>query len=114
MANHSIYLPTPQKSTKNKKFEANNNIDNVNIVIINFCSLISIKGPTGKKKVKKHNRKKVNKEGANKGNMIPLWSVPGHFGNEIAKLPVVFNTLETFLLATINSPMARPEFYSKS
>ena len=41
--------------------------------------------------------------------MIPLWSLPGHFGNEIAKLPVVFKTLETFLLVTINSPMARPE-----
>ena len=63
-----------------------------------------------KKKRRKTTKKEVNKEGANKGNMIPLWFLPGHFGNEIAKLPVVFKTLETFLLATINSPMARPEF----
>ena len=97
MANHSIYLPTPQKSTKNMKFEANNDIDNVNIVIINICSLFSTKGPpTGKKKRRKTTKKEVNKEGANKGNMIPLWFLPGHFGNEIAKLPVVFKTLETF------------------
>ena len=53
-----FYLsPTPQKSTKNMKFEANNDIDNVNIVIINICSLFSTKGPpTGKKKAKKNNK----------------------------------------------------------
>ena len=42
-----------------------------------------------KKKRRKTKKKEVNKEGANKGNMIPMWSLPGHFGNEIAKLPVV-------------------------
>ena len=64
MANHSIYLPTPQKSTKNKKFEANNNIDNVNIIIINICSLFSTKGPTGKKisKEKQQEGRKLTKK----------------------------------------------------
>ena len=103
LQNYSIYLPRHKSQQKIRSLT-----QTITSSIFVHCfpeKALDVK----KKKVKKNNREKVNQEGANKGNMIPLWFLPGHFGNEIAKLPVVFKTLETFFLATINSPLARPE-----
>ena len=88
------------------------------------CSLFSTKGPKGWKEQRKIKQKGIQQKRGEKKQLliynyysgpdsivVPTWPL---WKSKQAKLPVVFKTLETFFLATINSPLTRPQFNSES